>query len=127
MIKKYILLTNNQKVFENFNKDIEIQFDKEYDYMDVLVAARKLIHSGYVLETHPLSGSIKPNETPFKSIILSKGNSTTDTQSLLIIEDAIATYLKFKSNRPTPNWIGSAVEDFMTIDCSLIKTVIDKL
>ncbi len=130
MIKRFKMITNNKLVVENYGDKIPTEYIEGMDYAAVLLKCRELIHEGYILETHPLSGSIKPNETPFKSVILSEpqsDNIQTDPQSLLIIEDSIETYNKFLKNRPTPNWIGGAVDDFMKIDLSLIKSVIEKI
>lgn len=130
LLKDYVLVTNNKKVYDTYSNEFEVEYIEGMDYSAVLNRCRELIHSGYIMETHPLSGSIKPNETPFKTVLLSapsSDNIITDTQSLLIIEDAVATYEKFLLNRPTPNWIGRAVDDFMTIDLSLIKPVMEKL
>jgi hypothetical protein len=56
-----------------------------------------MIHKGAKLITHPLMGSIKPNETPFRSIIVSEGEGTSlDIESLVIIESSIASAEKFQ-------------------------------
>ncbi len=130
MIKKFKMITNNKMVADQYGDKLSTEYIEGMDYSAVLLKCRELIHEGYILETHPLSGSIKPNETPFKSVILSEpkvDTIQTDPQSLLIIEDSIETYNKFLKNRPTPNWIGEAVNDFMKIDLSLIKSVIEKI
>lgn len=33
---------------------------------------RDRIHEGHLLLSHPLSGSVKPNETPYKSVMIVK-------------------------------------------------------
>ncbi len=60
---------------------------------DVLVAARDMVHLGWRLLNHPLSSSIKPNQTPYKTLILAQGESL-DFQSLQVVEGAIATVNK---------------------------------
>jgi hypothetical protein len=74
-----------------------------------------------------LSGSIKPNETPYKSIIISKNKQNLDEKGLIIIEESILTARKFLENKATPNWTDRVLNDFMIIDLSLIENVIDKL
>lgn len=131
MLREYILVTNNPLVNKDFSGgEFEMVFDEKWSYLDVLLYCREKIHQGYILETHPLSGSIKPNETPFKTVMISrpkKADAKTDMDSLLIMEDAILTYHKFQKDRATYVWGGRSLEDFSVIDHSLIKNVLPKL
>lgn len=122
-----IIITNNKLVFEKYKDRYTVVYNEKYSYLDVLEYVRNKIHEGHVLTTHPLSGSIKPNETPYKTIMISKKKGTLDYDSLSIIEDSIATAKKFISNKPTPNWPERILEDFRIVDLSLIENAIDKL
>jgi len=105
------------------NKRLSGIFNIEYldgSYFDVLVLVRDYVHKGHKLLTHPLSGSVKPKETPYKSIVISAAAEGLDMQSLSIIEESIACYEKFV-DRSVPE---SALTDFMEIDCSLIESVV---
>ena len=62
----------------------------------LLEAARDRVHQGAKLLSHPLSGSVKPGETPYKSIILTMGKGDVDEQSLRLIENAILACAKFQ-------------------------------
>lgn len=104
---------------------MDIIFKEDSSYLDILYYTRDLIHKGHELLTHPLSGSIKPNETPFKTIILSKERGNLDFQYLEIIEKSIQSTEKFISNKATPNWSERVLEDFRVIDLSLIENIID--
>ncbi len=89
-----ILVTNNPKV----QGDPGISCDKEYiegSLKDVLIAVRDRIHKGHKLLSHPSSGSLKPNETPYKSILISKEAGSLDWDSLQIIENSIEICEKF--------------------------------
>ncbi len=128
MLKTYIIITNNQDVHTALKEKYDVQFIESPDQMGVLEEVRRLVHSGYLLETHPLSGSIKPNETPYKSVILSKpASDQTDVQSLTIIEDSISTFLKFQKNRPILKWTEHVLQDFRDIDTSLMMSNIGKM
>ncbi len=118
-----LLVTNNPMVLEKLNSSYAIKFIDVYCYIDVLTCVRDLVHKGHTLLTHPLSGSIKPNETPYKSIIVSKEISTLDMKSLSIIEHSIATYLKFTKNKPTPIYIDKVLLDFQLIDFDIINSL----
>lgn len=122
-----IIITNNKYVYEKYKDTMEVDYKENFTYQQILEYVRDKIHQGHELLTHPLSGSVKPNETPYKTVMISKNKGNLDTRGLLIIEDAIVTVKKFLSNRPTPNWPERILDDFRVIDLSLIENVIDKL
>lgn len=116
-----IIITNNQKVM----KELDSLWEKEYirgSYGDVLIAVRDRIHKGHKLLTHPLSGSVKPNETPFKSVIISKKAEELDTDSLLIIEHSIKVYEKFMkiTTRIGETKKKQILDDFKEVDYTLL-------
>lgn len=94
--------------------------------MDVLIEVRDLVHRGYELITHPLMGSVKPNETPYRSIIL-KQCSGTDLQSVDIIENSIQAYEKFERMKPAPNWSQKVLEDFQFVDRRLFESSLENI
>jgi len=124
---KNILITNNYLVSKKFKGKFDIHFLENQGYMEILYYVRDKIHSGHELLTHPLSGSIKPNETPYKSIIISGKTSQLDTQGLSIVEESIQTAKKFISNKSTPQWPEEVLDDFRVIDLSLMENVIERL
>ena len=73
---------------------------KTLDYLDagaldVLRAGRDLIHLGWELLADPLYGNFKPNQQPYRSLILRKDdtlNQSLDMSSLNLIENAIAVF-----------------------------------
>jgi len=91
-----ILLTNNILVKEKYGKEIEVKFYEE-SLCELLFRVRDFVHIGHKLLTHPLSGSIKPNETKFKSVLISKEKSSekTDLESIQIIENSIGLVKNF--------------------------------
>lgn len=117
------IVTNNPSV-KNFFKSEEIQFI-EQGYREVLLQVRDYIHQNHSLLTHPLSGSVKPNETPYKSIALEVSDQL-DFASLELIENALAVFDKFQGNEKTPLWTDAVKEDFMVIDFDLIKNALKK-
>lgn len=122
-----IIITNNRYVNDKYKDKLEVIFLEGKDYIEVLEFVRNKIHEGHKLLTHPLSGSIKPNETPFKSIMISKDKGELDMDGLTILEESIMTARKFMTNKKTPNWTERVLDDFMVIDLSLMENVIDKL
>ncbi|MFA6939736.1 MAG: GrdX family protein [Clostridiaceae bacterium] len=123
MIDEFIIITNNPLVSEKLN-DKEVLY-KEENTLDTFIRVRDLIHKGYVLLTHPLLSSIKPNETIYRTILVSKiKENQIDIDSLNIIEQSIETTRKFLNNFTWPEWNEKLREDFMYIDYDIISNVI---
>ncbi|MFV0440603.1 MAG: GrdX family protein [Lachnospirales bacterium] len=118
-----IYVTNNPLVKDKIDSD---KYNKvvfiDGTYKDVLIKSRTMVHSGDKLLTHPLTSSIKPNETPYKTVILENRNSSeVDLPSLEIIENSILVFDKFQNSKKTPIYIESVNQDFMLIDYDIIK------
>ena len=122
-----VIITNNPYVNEKYKDKREVLYKEDFKYMDILEFVRNRIHEGYELLTHPLSGSVKPNETPYKSIIMSNKKGDLDSRGLSIIEESILTSKKFMTNKATPDWTETVLDDFRVIDLSLMENAIDKL
>ena len=123
-----IILTNNPDVEESLKDKNVLRIDGTY--RDVLIRARDLVHQGHRLLTHPLMGSLKPNETPYRTIAVSSEKSALDTDSLLLIENAIETFDKFAQvTRPDRgiNTPERMLADFRMIDLSLIISALEGL
>ena len=119
-----LIITNNPIIEENV-KNIEIK-TLDTDYIGTLKYCRDLVHEGYELLSHPLYGSVKPNETPYRTVIIKKGKSL-DTNSLNLIEEAIETAEKFKNNKLTPMWTEKVLDDFRVIDFDIMRNTIQRM
>ena len=108
------LITNNPIARDRFFGKFDIEYHN-VSYLEILILVRDYIHKGHKLLTHPLSGSIKPKETPYKSVVISANAQGLDFESLDIIEESITCCKKFADME-----IPAALADFMEIDCSLI-------
>ena len=115
------IVTNNLKVRETFIKYDVIWV--EGSYRDVLVTVRDKVHQNYKLLTHPLSGSVKPNETPYKSIAIEAGDSL-DIDALMMIENALERHDLLQADKATPNWGERVLDDFRVIDHDLFRNAI---
>lgn len=122
-----LLVTNNPKVKMEI-ENIPIHF-LEVEYGDVFQEVKRLIiEDKMILLTHPLSGSIKPNETYYKSIVLGDSQvGAIDMESLDYIDQGIAVYEKFMKNKMRPNWTERVLEDFAFVDYYLIKDTLTRM
>ena len=118
---KFQIITNNISVFEKYKDEYDIKY-YDISYGEILNKVHYMVEEGYKLLSHPLSGSVKPNETPFKSIMLTQNKNTVDLESLTIIENALITYNKFIQNKK--EYDQSVIKDFQYVDFALIKSEI---
>ncbi len=121
--RNIIVISNNPLVIDNY-PDVEAV---DGTYWDVLICVRDYIHAGHKLLTHPLAGSVKPNETPYKSIIISEKSQGYDGDSLKMIEAAITVTRKMLADKPTAKWPEKIQEDFQVIDQSLLDSALASL
>lgn len=121
MAVSFIIMTNNPLVRDRYRGQYSVEY-QDGIYMDLLVRVRDKVHAGHKLLTHPLSGSVKPNETPYKSVMISQKRGTMDLESLSIIEEAIVTCRKFPVKYDgLPQRV---LEDFQLVDLTLIDSAI---
>ena len=125
---KYTILTNNPQAVKEFGSTHEVEF-VDGKLMDVLVRARDMVNSGAVLLSHPLYGSVKPNETPFRSILIKKAEVSAggdfpaaDPESVRLIGNAISAFNKFIVKKEVTD--PSLLDDFQVVDLSLLRSAV---
>lgn len=94
--------------------------------MEILYKARDTIHLGYKLLTHPIVSSIKPYETPYKTIVLSNNKGELDLESIELIENSIELSKNFL-DKPRRKLTKIIDEDFKLIDYELINASIENI
>ena len=122
--RDYLILTNNPMVKEHLEGRgrFTIRFEPERSFREILVEARDLVYAGHILYTHPLAGSVKPNETPYKSLIVSVEPHGFDADHAGLMANAIAVFDKFKPIvRQLPERV---LRDFQLIDYTLLSGAI---
>ncbi len=67
-MEKVTLVTNNDRVYEKYREDMEVLLLDSY--RDVLLKVRDLVYDRHILLTHPQASSLKPNQTPYRSIMV---------------------------------------------------------
>lgn len=104
-----------------FGNHYRVQLQEE-DHIQILKSARDYIHAGHTLLSHPLAGSVKPNETPYKSMLITTDKKQLNFESVKIIEESIQTCEKFATTHRDD--LPEILADFQFIDCSLIESAI---
>ncbi|MDZ7672599.1 MAG: GrdX family protein [Halanaerobiales bacterium] len=125
-MKKYVIVTNNNKLINKYN-DINIEIIKEETIEKIFEKTRDLIHKGFILISHPLAGSVKPYQNPYRSIILKKGDKL-DYQSLKNYENSYYKYQQFKSDKVNNSNLSEKIkDDYQTIDLTLIDSALQSI
>lgn len=124
---KYMILTNNPLAVEEYGATHNVMFI-DAGSADILHEARKMIGGGCVLLNHPLYGSVKPNETPYRSLLLMDAedkslNAVSDEgSSRSLIERALLTYSKFTDKKETTD--PKLLQDYQVVDLSLLASAV---
>ena len=120
----FLLITNNPLVEKKYSDFIE---KVDGGLFEVLIRVRDYVHKGHRLLMHPTPGSIKPNETPYRSLLITKSSLTgeIDFKSLELVESAIAVYNKL--NYTNYQYTEKILDDFQLIDLELAKSAIGRL
>lgn len=122
-----VVVTNNEVVHEKFSSSYCVEYHADATLLETMEHARDKIHRGHKLLTHPLSGSVKPNDTPYKTIVISAEKGRIDFNGLKFIEESIASTIKFLDGRRTPIWTDKVKADFKLIDYTIISTAIHSM
>lgn len=122
--KRLIIITNNPMVRDEFSEKYQVDY-AEISFEDILKKVRDKVYLGHQLLTHPLSGSVKPNETPYKSIMISTKPDKLDFNEMEIIENAIHACKKFefRSDKYAPH----VYVDFQYVDHTLISSALQSI
>ena len=119
-MKPIIVVTNNPMSKAELEKKCKVEF-VDGPNTEVFEKTRDYIHSGHRLLTHPIMSSVKPNQTPYRTVVITeKPSEGVDLQSLQYIEEAIHTTEKFLRNFGIPVWTEKILNDFQLIDYDLI-------
>lgn len=117
----YIIITNNPLIQNKYSHDALVAVQK---YQDVLLKARDYVHQGHKLLSHPQAGSIKPYETPYRTIIMSSEQNELDFKSLHYIESALERFTALSNSMGIREYDEQCINDFQVIDEGLIRSAI---
>lgn len=123
---KCILVTNNDRAAKKWGSSVKQVYLLE-SYEEVLIKTRDLIHTKHKLLTHPQASSLKPNQTPYRTILLYEKGGEDNMEDICLIEKAIETFEKWNAIKKIPRYDEKIAYDYKTIDLSMIENVIPKL
>lgn len=125
-LEKVVIITNNNRVYEKY-KDMMIVILLE-TYAKVLLKTRDMVYDRHVLLTHPQASSLKPNQTPYRSILVYPEEENGNMQDILLIEKCLEVFRQWQEIAAAPEkYDKKADEDFKTIDLSVIDSIISRI
>ena len=119
---RFRIVTNNPLVRDCLSDWYEIDYH-EVSFREILVMVRDLVHLGHQLYTHPIAGSVKPNETPYKSIVVDKAPGKFSMDEANLMTNALITFDKFKPLNV--RYSDYHHQDFQLIDYTLLCGALD--
>lgn len=120
----YSIVVSNNPTLKHRATDIYLTSP---DILAVLEKVRDYVHLGHHLLTHPFAGSVKPNENPFRSIVITYENFGVDYQSVQLVEGCLSVARRMLSERPLRGYAPRALDDLAVIDKSLLDTGLESL
>ena len=125
-LEKATLITNNDRVYEKYKNDLEVILLKTYE--EVLLKTRDLVYDRHVLLTHPQASSLKPNQTPYRSVVVYPKGEEDNMKDIMLIEKCIETFRQWQDIAKTPNsYEDKVANDFKTIDLSVIDNITPRI
>lgn len=127
LTSSFQILTNNPKVVATYGDTFRVESMTDATDREVLMRARDLVHRGHRILSAPLSGSVKPWETPYRSILVTtdKGERM-DMFSFDIMERALAI-IRDHPTRPEGPIAPAILQDFQVIDLSLVASALESM
>lgn len=125
-IEKATLITNNDRVRDKYQDQIPIVYLNTYE--EVLLKVRDMVYDRHVLLTHPQASSLKPNQTPYRSVIVYPMEENDNMKDIMLIEKCMETFCQWQEICKTPiDYASKVANDFKTIDLSVIDNVIPRI
>jgi hypothetical protein len=125
-IEKAILITNNDRVYEKYKDTIKIILLNTYE--EVLIKVRDMVYDRHLLLTHPQASSLKPNQTPYRSVVVYPKGNEDNMKDIMLIEKCVQVYYEWQEIAASPaKYADKVANDFKTIDLSVVENIIPRL
>jgi len=117
----YTCITNNNDLAKCVSN---VQF-VDGPALSVLIMGRDLIHKGWKLAANPFYGNLKPNQQPYRTLVLSSDRENelvkVEERSLFLIESAITAYSECKVIRKPGDMAEEIDMDYKYVDFALME------
>ena len=98
------------------------------NYEAVMIKVRDLVYDRHILLTHPQASSLKPNQTPYRSIAVYPKGNEDNMKDIMLIEKCLEVYYQWQEIAPSPaKYSDKVAYDFKTIDLSIVDNVMPRI
>ena len=119
-------LRSMQNAYEKYKDQMKVILLDGYE--DVLIKVRDLVYDKHVLLTHPQASSLKPNQTPYRSVVVYPKGEEDNIKDIMLIDKCIQVYQEWQDIAPSPkSYQEKVANDFKTIDLSVIDNIIPRI
>lgn len=125
MLRNDLLVISNNTLVNNLG-GVEVAF-LSGNAQQVISRAFSMAAEGHRLLSHPLTGSVKPNQNPYKSILMSKKRLPVDHDSLAVLNTCLGKTEAMLEDRPLLPLKDEALNDYQMLDFDLLQTGIESL
>lgn len=124
--EKVILVTNNDRVYEKYKNEMQVILVDSYE--QVLIKVRDMVYDKHVLLTHPQASSLKPNQAPYRSVMVYPKGNEDNMKDIMLIEKCLEVYQQWQEIAPSPaKYSDKVAYDFKTIDLSIVDNVMPRI
>jgi hypothetical protein len=124
---KYIIVTNNSKVYNFYKETDEIIHLKNGGFSEVLTLVREKVHEGHILLSDPIFSNIECCENPFKSIAISEVTDPENEESVKLMEGAMKVSKKLICSQNYKSLPDEILEEYRFIDLNLIRDGLNEI
>ena len=116
---EFIIVTNNNKVFNFYKETNEVFYFQKMDFIDLLNVVRGKIYEGHKLLSDPIMYNLENADNPYKSIALSV-KITDDTEHQKLIDNVINIAKKIPARKHFSDFDDVTLEEFRFVDLNLL-------
>lgn len=120
MFMEFIIVTNNNKVFNFYKETNQVYYFQKLDFLDILNKVKEEIYKGRKLLSDPIMYNLENVENPFKSIALSKEIFDDDEQKRLI-DSVIGIAKKIPGRKDFSEFDDMTLESFRFVDLNILR------
>jgi hypothetical protein len=124
LTEELLIVTNNPRVKEM--TDFRHCW-VEGECREVIMQAYNFVAQGHQLISHPLAGSIKPNQNPYKSILISRLSGEVDIAALKLAENCLRKAEELMENKIPIDLNVAYGQDLQLVDQDLLLNALQSI
>lgn len=117
---EFIIITNNNKVFNFYKETNQVYYFQKLDFLEILNKVKEEIYKGRKLLSDPIMYNLENVENPFKSIALSD-ELFEDEEQKRLIDGVIGIAKKIPDRKDFSEFDAMTLEGFRYVDLNILR------